>query len=49
MGRRAWSISPLLLIVIMPAVTLVASAMCAGAWLAWATLRWWPKGSKTGV
>jgi len=49
MGRRAWSIAPLLLIVIMPAVTLVASAMCAGAWLAWAILRWWPKGSKTGV
>jgi hypothetical protein len=49
MGRRAWSISPLLLTVIMPAVTLVAFAMSAGAWLAWALLRWWPKGSKTGV
>ncbi len=49
MGRRAWSISPLLLIVVMPAATLVACAMCAGAWLAWASLRWWPTGSKTGV
>lgn len=49
MGRRAWSISPMLLIVVMPAVTLVAFAMGAGAWLAWASLRWWPEGSKTGA
>ena len=43
MGRRAWSVAPLFLLVVLPAVPLVGASMCMGAWLAWALLRWWPE------
>ncbi|MBV18360.1 MAG: hypothetical protein CMA56_00630 [Euryarchaeota archaeon] len=46
MGRRAWSVAPLLLLVVLPAVPLVAASMCMGAWTAWALLRWWPVGQE---
>ncbi|MGB0726731.1 MAG: hypothetical protein ACPGR0_00335 [Candidatus Poseidoniaceae archaeon] len=46
MGRRAWSVTPLLLLVVLPAVPLVAASMCLGSWTAWALLRWWPEGQE---
>ena len=49
MGRRAWSVTPLLLLVVLPAVALVAVSMCVGSWAAWAVLRWWPAGQENGA
>ena len=46
MGRRAWSVTPLLLLVVLPAVPLVAASMGLGSWTAWALLRWWPEGQE---
>ncbi|DAC15449.1 MAG TPA: hypothetical protein HA276_07520 [Candidatus Poseidoniaceae archaeon] len=49
MGRRAWSVTPLLLIVVLPATVLVATSMCVASWVSWAFLRWWPTRSETDV
>ena len=49
MGRRAWCVAPLFLIVVAPGVVLVAACMWGGSWVAWGLLRWWPTGSKIDV
>ena len=49
MGRRAWSITPMMLLVVLPAVPLVAASMLLGSWSAWALLRWWPVGLENGA
>ena len=45
-GTEAWSVTPLLLLVVLPAVPLVAASMCMGSWTAWTLLRWWPEGQE---